>query len=182
MRKLKFYHWTLLGVGVLIGWVIWAIATTPFMTINGVYVNVEYNVLKKELLARPNVEASAEGAPIVYMGDYKFALDRRLASVMLKSIDSLSLQEYQAVIDLIANEYKLKPILKGRDSFCKLYNKERDLIRDYNQNTEAFSSIIGIATDYGDGVLFEIDKHNYIFVGYTSNWYANHVHICYYVF
>lgn len=56
MRKLKFYHWTLLGVGVLIGWVIWAIATTPFMTINGVYVNVEYNVLKKELLARPNVE------------------------------------------------------------------------------------------------------------------------------
>jgi hypothetical protein len=179
---MKTYHWILLVLTALIGWIIWAISTIPIMTINGVPVDLEYDVLQEELLAQPHAEANAEGAPIVYMGDYKFALDRSWASVMLKSIDSLSRQEYQAVIDLIANEYKLKPILKGRDSFCKLYNKERDLIRDYNQNTEAFSSIIGIATDYGDGVLFEIDKHNYIFVGYTSNWYANHVHICYYVF
>ena len=48
---MKFYHWILLALTVLIAWVIWAIATTPFMTINGVYVNVEYDVLKKELLA-----------------------------------------------------------------------------------------------------------------------------------
>ena len=187
MRKLKFYHWTLLGVGVLIGWIIWAIATTPFRTINGVYVNVEYDVLKKELLARPNVEASAEGAPIVYMGDYKFVLDRTWSSVILKSVDSLSCKDFQEVVDYIANEYKVKPIVEGRASFCSLYNKERDRIRNYNQNTEAFLTIIGIATDYPYGVLFEIDKYNYIFVGYTSDstlpcWHTNHVHICYYVF
>jgi hypothetical protein len=54
MRKLKFYHWILLGVGALIGRVIWAIATTPIMTINGLYVNIEYDALKKELMVLSN--------------------------------------------------------------------------------------------------------------------------------
>ena len=186
MRKLKFYHYILLGVGALIGWVIWAIASTPIMTINGVPVDVEYDALKKELLALPNAKASAEGAPIVYMGDYKFVLDRTWSSVILKSVDSLSCKDFQEVVAHIAKDYKIKPIIEGRYSFCKLY-KERDRIREYNQNAEAFLTIIGIATDYPYGVLFEIDKYNYIFVGYTSDstlpcWYSNHVHICYYVF
>ena len=98
MRKLKFYHWTLLGVGVLIGWVIWAIATTPFMTINGVYVNVEYDVLKKELLARPNVEASAEGAPVIYMGNY-----------------------VKTFVDLCIEHYGKKPIIYSSEWFYKHY-------------------------------------------------------------
>ena len=187
MRKLKFYHWILLGVGALIGWVIWAIATTPIMTINGVPVDVEYDVLQKEFLAQPYAEANAEGAPVVYMGNYKFVLNRNWSSIFLKSVDSLSSKDFQKVVAHISNDYKIKPIIEGRDSFFKLYNRERDRIREYNQNAEAFLTVIGIAIDYPYGVLFEIDKYNYIFVGYTSDstlpcWHTNHVHICYYVF
>lgn len=179
---MKIYHWILLCLIALVAWAIWGIASIPIMTINGVPVDLEYDVLQKELLAQPHAEANAEGAPIVYMGDYNFVLDRTWSSVILKSVDSLSCKDFQEVVHYIANEYKVKPIIEGRASFCSLYNREHERISEYNLNTEALLTIIGIATDYGDGALFEIDKNNYIFVGYTSNWYVNHVHICYYVF
>jgi hypothetical protein len=181
MQKLKIYHWMLLCLIALIAWALWAIASTPIMTINGVPVDVEYDALKKELLALPNAKANAEGIPVVYMGDYQFVLDKSWSSIMLKSIDSLLHQDYQEVVGYLAKDYKVKPIIEGRDSFIRLYNRERNYISEYNQNTEAFLSIIGIATDYADGALFEIDKYNYILVGYTSNWHTHHVHIYYYL-
>lgn len=182
---MKVYHWILLLLAVLIGWFIWVAATTPFMTINGVRVydggRDGYDYLKEELLNQPNIELYEEDTPIVPIGDYKFILSKSPFSIKLSSIDSLSHQDYLKVVEFIAKDYGVEPILEGRESFFRLYNRERERMSEYNQNRRAFSDIIGVATDYGDGALFEIDKNNYIFVGYTSNWHTYRVHILYYV-
>lgn len=176
----KVYHWILLLLAILIGWFIWVVATTPFMTINGVQVYDGYDSLKEELLNQPNIELYDEETPIVPIGDYKFILSKSPFSIKLESKDSLSHQDYLNVVECISRDYKVKPILEGRETFFRLHNRETDRICEYNPH-EFFRKIIGNATDYGNGALFEIDKYNYIFVGYTSNWQTYRVHILYYV-
>jgi hypothetical protein len=178
---MKVYHWILLLLTALIVWGIWVVATTPFMTVNGISVYDGYDYLKKELLNQPNIELYDEDTPIVPMGDYKFILSQNPFSIKLESIDSLSHQDYLNVVEFIAKDYRVEPILEGHESFFRLYNRERERISEYNQNWRAFSDIIGVATDYGDGALFELDKYNYIFIGYTSNYHTDQVHILYYV-
>ena len=176
---MKVYHWILLLLAVLISCFVWFF-TGPFMTINGVPVYDGYDSIKEELLNHPNVELYDEDTPIVSIGDYKFILSRNPYSIMLRSIDSLSHQDYLNVVECIATDYKLKPILEGRETFFRLYNRETSRISDYNPH-EYFRQIIGIATDYKNGALFELDKFNYIFVGYNTYGYTYQVHILYYV-
>ena len=176
---MKVYHWILLLLAVLIGCFVW-VFTGPFMTINAVPVYDGYDSIKEQLLNQPNVELYDDETPIILIGDYKFILSRNPYSIMLRSIDSLSHQDYLNVVECIAREYKVKPILEGRESFISLHNGETNRISDYNPN-ESFRQIIGVATDYENGALFELDKFNYIFVGYTSNWQTYRVHILYYV-
>lgn len=175
---MKVYHWILFLLAVLIGWLVWV--TRPMMTIKNLPVDYGYDYLKKELLNQPNVELYNEDTPVVPIGDYKFILSRVPYSIMLRSKDSLSHQDYLNVVECISRDYKVKPILEGRETFFRLYNRETDRICEYNPH-EFFRKIIGNAIDYGNGALFEIDKYNYIFVGYTSNWQTYRVHILYYV-
>lgn len=71
---MKVYHWILLLLAVLIGWLVWV--ARPMMTIKNLPVDYGYDYLKKELLNQPNVELYNEDTPVVPIGDYKFILSR----------------------------------------------------------------------------------------------------------
>lgn len=177
---MKTYHFLLIFLAIAIGVVVW-IMNTPLMTINGVRVDLGYETIRQELMEQPGCELYDGDTPIIYVGSHDFILTPCYAAVMLRSIDSLSLADFNKIVTHYTNEYNTTPLIEGRDNFMQLESKGSDQLFDYNSNTHAFYKIIAQATDYGEGALFEIDKYNYIFVGYTSNWNTYHVHVLYYV-
>ena len=178
---MKVYHWILFGLLAFISIVIWVTIYTPVMKINGVDIHNGYDTLKKKLIVQ-GCELHNEDKPIVSIEGYKFYLHDVQTPIVIRSIDSLSLADYNNILTYYTKEYNTSPLIEGRDKFMQLESKGSEQLFDYNSNIHAFYKIIAHATDYGEGALFEIDRNNYIFVGYTSNWYVNHVHICYYVF
>ena len=171
----------LLPILLLVSGVVWLLATTFFMKISGVPVIHGYETIKQELMQNPGVKLYDEDTPIIPISSYDFNLSPCYgATIMLRSVDSLSYEGYESVVSHYAKKYREKPIIEGHDNFFNLYNKNQHLLSEINANPE-FVYIVGDATDYGEGALFEIDKNNYIFVGYTSNWNTYHVHVLYYV-
>ena len=165
----------------LTGCAIWLVSTTFLMKINGVHVANGYEFVKQELLEQPGIKLHDEDTPIIPIGSYDFVLSRFYgATLMLRSVDSLSYDGYESVVNYYAKEYGVEPIIEGHDNFFNLYNRDKHRLSEINANHD-FVYIIGDATDYGEGALFEINKYNYIFVGYTSNWNTYHVHVLYYV-
>ena len=177
---MKVYHWIFFGLLIFIGIVIWVAITTPVMKINGVGVHNGYETLRSDLIAQ-GCELYDENSPIIPIEGYKFYLHEMQMPIVIRSIDSLSLADFNKIVTHYTNEYNTTPLIEGRDKFMRLESKGSDQLFDYNSNTHAFYKIIAQATDYGEGALFEIDKYNYIFVGYTSNWNTYHVHVLYYV-
>jgi hypothetical protein len=172
----------LLPTLLLVSGVVWFMATVFSMKINGVPVIHGYETLKQELIQKPGVKLYDEETPIIPIGSYDFTLSPFYggATIMLRSIDSLSYEGYESIVKYYAKEYGIEPIIEGHDNFFNLYNRECDRISKINPIHD-FVYIIGDATDYGEGALFEINQCNYIFVGYTSNWNTYHVHVLYYV-
>ena len=178
---MKYLRWLLIIPVLLIAIIIWFIATTTLMKINDVWVGYGYETVKQELMKQTGVKLHDEDTPIIPIGSYDFVLSPCYgATIMLRSIDSLSYEGYKSVVDHYSEEYDIEPIIEGHDNFFHICNRERNRISEINSNHD-FVYIIGDATDYGEGALFEIDKYNYIFVGYTSNWNTYHVHVLYYV-
>ena len=177
---MKVYHWIFFGLLMFIGIVIWVAIITPVMKINGVGIHNGYETLKSDLIAQ-GCELYDGDTPIIHVGSHDFILTPCYAAVILRSIDSLSLADFNKIVTHYTNEYNTTPLIEGRDKFMQLESNGSDQLFDYNSNTHAFYKIIAQATDYGEGALFEIDKYNYIFVGYTSNWNTYHVHVLYYV-
>ena len=173
---MKLYHWLIITIITLL----WFACSNPKMQINGVDVNVSYEILKHELISQ-GCELYNEDAPVIPIDSYKFILKRSPQAIMLTSIASLSLADYNNVIAHYSREYVVNPIIEGRESFFNLYNREPHRMSEFNIKEEAFKRIINIATDYAEGALLEIDKDNYIFIGYTSNWHSSRVHVLYYV-
>ena len=177
---MKVYHWILFGLLAFIGIVIWVTISTPMMKINGVGVHNGYETLKSELIAQ-GCELYDEDTPIILIEGHKFYLHEVQIPIVIRSIDSLSLADFNKIVAHYTKEYNTTPLIERRDNFMQLESKGSEQLFDYNSNIHAFYKIIALATDYGEGALFEIDKYNYIFVGYTSNWHTNRVHVLYYV-
>ena len=179
-RNMKRYHWLLL-LNVTIITLLLTGCSNHKMKINGVDIRNGYETVKQELIAQGR-ELHNEDSPIVAIGAYDFVLSpNHRVNILLRSIDSLSYEGYKHIVNHYSEEYGVTPIIEGRDKFMQLESKGSDQLFDYNSNTHAFYKIIAQVTDYGEGALFEIDKYNYIFVGYTSNWNTYHVHVLYFV-
>ena len=180
-RNMKRYHWLLL-LNVTIITLLLTGCSNHKMKINGVDIRNGYETVKQELMKQPGVKLHDEDTPIVPIGSYDFALLPSYGdNILMRSTDSLSYEGFKSIVNHYSEEYGIEPIIEGRDKFMQLESKGSDQLFDYNSNTHAFYKIIAQATDYGDGALFEIDKYNYIFVVYTSNWRSYHVNILFFV-
>ena len=129
----------------------------------------EWTTISKKLSNQTNYEITDDGTEYAIIEKYKFILRNFGNHLELRTPQNsvLYYSDYEAISNILRTSFG-NPIIEGpRDnSFCPIYNTNK--WENYNHDYR-FHMVVGRATDYFEGKLFEENKNSYILIGFNDD-------------